>query len=180
MLERVSHATLSVMVVWCFLVTGTPTARAQALCPDFGAPSFEVGLLRAPDSITVEVELRAFGATPPGGTWRTPISGGVASDGIALEGVSFTRSNEPRFGSTAQTYDVVVDLRAWGSLVTQLEIVVVDGDRLLRLGAFTDVALHCEAKSVARTFSITDRDFMSFFAGGRTPKLRVERTTGGC
>lgn len=180
MRARVSHGTMFVTLAWCVIVAGTRTAAAQALCPKADVLGLDAGLLRAPETITVEADLRALGGTPPGGTWRMPSSGGLASDGLALEGVSFTRNKEPLPGSTIHTYEVVVDLRAWESIVTDLEFVLVDGERRLRLGAFTGIVLHCEAKSVSRTFSITDHDFVSFFARGRAPKLRVERTTGGC
>jgi hypothetical protein len=190
MLARVSHVTLFVVLPWCLALSATRTATAQALCPEVDVrpfreadvPGLDERFQRAPDTITVDADLRALGGTLPGGTWRIPNSGGLAGDGLALEGVSFTRNTEPEFGSIFHTFDVVVDLRAWGNIVTDLELVVVDGDRRLRLGAFTDVAVHCEATSVSRTFSITDHDFVSFFAGGMAPALRVERTTraDGC
>jgi hypothetical protein len=190
MLARISHVTTLVMLTWCFVVAGTQTATAQALCPEAGVRAFgeadvqalDVGFLRDPKTITVETELRTFGVTLPGGTWRMPNPGGLAWDGLALEGVSFTRNMEPEFEPDFHTFDVVVDLRAWGSTVTDLEFVVVDGERSLRLGAFTGIALRCEATSVSRTFLITHHDFVSFFAGGRAPTLRVKRTTrtDGC
>ncbi len=77
------------------------------------------------------------------------------------------------------SFDVAVDLRAWDNVVIDLESVVVDGARRLRLGAFTGIDIHCEAKRVSQTFSITDDDFVSFFAKAKTPTLRVERTTRG-
>ena len=190
MLARVSHVTMFVMLTWCFLVAGTQTATAQALCPQADVRpfskadvlAFDAGFLHDPKTITVETDLRAFGGTLPGGTWRMPSPGGLAWDGLALEGVSFTRNTEPEFGPTSHTFDVVVDLRAWDSIVTDLELVVVDGERSLRLGTLTGIALHCAATSVSRTFSISDHDFVSFFAAGRAPTLRVRRTTraDGC
>ncbi len=185
MLARVSNVAVFVMVTGCFLAAGTQIASAQALCPEVevrpfsetDVPVFATGFPRDPQTITVETDLRAFG---PEGTWRMPNPGGPAPDGLALEGVSFTRN--PEAGTSLHTLDVVVDLRAWGSLVTDLELVVVDGERSLRLGAFKDVTLRCQATRVSRAFSITDRDFASFFAGGRAPTLRVKRTTrpDGC
>ena len=182
MLARVSHATIFVMLSLCFVVAGTRTATAQALCPKADVLAFDAGFLRGAKAITVETDLRAFGGTLPGGTWRMPSPGGPAWDGLALEGVSFTRNTEREVGPDFHTFDVVVDLRAWDSIVTDLEFVVVDGERSLRLGALTDIAVRCEATSVSRTFSITDQDFASFFTGGRTPTLRVKRTThaDGC
>jgi hypothetical protein len=189
MLARVSRGTTFVFLTWCLVVAGTRTATAQLLCPkvDVDRPFREASLVldagfpRAPETITVDADLRAFGSTLPGGTWRMPSSGGLASDGLALEGVSF-RNTKSELGSMSHAFEVVVDLRAWDSRVTDLELVVVDGERRLRVGAIPGIVIHCEAKSVARTFSITDRDFVSFFAGGRTPTLRVERTTraDGC
>lgn len=184
MRARVSHGTMFVILTVC-LAAGTGAASAQALCPKAAVEPFEgfgAGLPRAPETITVDADLRALGTMLPGGTWRMPYSGGLASDGVALEGVSFTRSSRPQFGSTLHTFDVVVDLRAWDNVMTDLEVVVVDGDRSLRLGAITGLDIRCKATSVSRTFSIADRDFVSFFAGGTTPTLRVKRTTmvGGC
>jgi|GEM_PF-2375606 len=190
MLARVSKAALFVMLTWCFVMVGTQTATAQALCPEadvrpFGEAdvrAFDVGFLRDPKSITVQTDLGGFSSTLPGGTWRIPNPGGLAWDGIALEGVSFTRNTEPESGANLHTFNVVVDLRAWGSAVTDLEFVLVDGERSLTLGAFTGIAVRCEATSVSRTFSIADHDFVSFFAGSRAPTLRVRRATraDGC
>ena len=190
MLARVSHLKLPVMLTWCFVVAGAQAATAQALCPkadvrpfrEDEVQAFNAGFLRDPKTITVETDLRALGGTLPGDTWSMPNPGGLAWDGLALEGVSFTRNTEPEFGPNFHTFEVVVDLRAWGSIVTDRELVVVDGERSLRLGAFTGIVLHCAATSVSRTFSITDQDFVSFFAGGRAPTLRVKRTTraDGC
>ena len=179
---RVSQVTMFVTLVWCLVVAGTRTATAQALCPEAYVQTFDAGFLRAPKSITVEADLGGFGDTLPGGTWRMPASGGIASDGVALEGVSLTQSTKPEFGSNVHTFDVVVDLRASDNVVTDLEFVVVDGERSLRLGAFTDIIIRCQAISVSRKFSISDHDFMAFFAAGRTPTLRVKRTTrvDGC
>jgi len=190
MLARVSNVRIFVMLTWCFVVAGAQTATAQALCPEAevrpfreaDVRAFDAGFLRNPKTITVETDLRALGDTLPGSAWRMPNPGGLAWDGVALEGVSFTRNTEPEFGPNFHTFDVVVDLRAWDSIVTDLEFVLVDGERSLRLGAFTGIALRCEATSVSRTFLITDQDFVSFFAGGRAPALRVKRTTraDGC
>jgi hypothetical protein len=187
MLARVSHVAVFVMVTGCFLAAGAQIASAQALCPEVeirpfsetDVPAFATGFPRDPQTITVETDLSAFS---PEGTWRMPNPGRPAPDGLALEGVSFTRNTEPELGANLRTIDVVVDLRAWGSLVTDLELVVVDGERSLRLGAFKDVTLRCQATRVSRTFSITDTDFASFFVGGRPPTLRVKRTTraDGC
>jgi hypothetical protein len=189
MLARVSRARIFMMLTGCIVVAGTRTATAQALCPEAevrffreaDVRAFDTGFLRNPKTITVETDLRALGDTLPGGAWRMPNPGGLAWDGVALEGVSFTRNTEP-VEPNFHTFDVVVDLRAWGSVVTDLEFVLVDGERSLPLGAFTGIALRCEATSVSRTFVITDHDFVSFFAGGRAPTLRVKRTTraDGC
>lgn len=108
-----------------------------------------------------------------------PASDGIASDGLALDGVSLTRNREAEFGSNVHTFDVVVDLRASDNVVTDLEFAVVDGERSLRLGAFTDITIRCQAMSVSRKFSISDHDFASFFAADRAPMLRVKRTTRG-
>jgi hypothetical protein len=145
MLARVSHAGIFVMLTWCFVVAGTQTATAQALCPEADVRAFDAGFLRGPKTITVETDLRALGGTLPGGTWRMPNPGGLAWDGVALEGVSFTRNTEPEFGPDLHTFDVVVDLRGWNSIVTDLEFIVFDGERSLPLGAFTGIALRCEA-----------------------------------
>jgi hypothetical protein len=179
---RVSILKIFVMLTWCFVVAGTQTAVAQALCPEADGRAFDVGFLRDSKAITVQTELGAFSGTLPGGTWRMSNPSGLAWDGIALEGVSFTRNTEPEFGPNFHTFNVVVDLRAWGSIVTDLEFVIVDGERSLPLGTFTGIAVHCEATSVSRTFLITDQDFVSFFAGDRAATLRVKRTTraDGC
>ena len=188
--ERVSPMKMFVILAWYFVVAGVQAATAQALCPEADVrpfrevevPAFDTRFLRDPKTIVLESDLRALGGTLPGGTWRMPNPGGPAWDGLALEGVSFTRETAPELGSNFHTFDVVVDLRAWDSIVTELELVVVDGERSLRLGAFTGIALRCEATSVSRTFSIADHDFTSFFSGGRVPTLRVKRTTraDGC
>jgi hypothetical protein len=178
-----------VIVTCCLVVAGTETATAQALCPwsdgrafNADARTFEVEVPRAKDTRTVEADLAALRGTLPGGTWRMPSSGGIASDGLALEGVSLTRNTEAGSGSNVHTFDIVVDLRASARILVDLELVVVDGERRLPLGAFTDIAVRCEAKSVSRKFSIADSDFASFFAAGRAPTLRVKRTTllDGC
>ena len=190
MLARVSHVTIFAMVTGCFVLAGTQAATAQALCPqadvrpfsEAGVPAFGTDFLREPKTITVETDLRALGDTLSGGTWRMQNPGGLAWDNVALEGVSFTRNTDPELGPNFRSFDVVVDLRAWGSFATDLEFVVVDGERSLRLGEFTGITLHCEATKVSRTFSITDHDFVSFFADGSAPTLRVKRTTraDGC
>jgi hypothetical protein len=158
----------------CLVAAGTRTATAQALCPQANVKDSEVEIPVAPYTMTLEADVRALGDTLPGGTWRMPVSGGIAPDGLALEGVSFTRNDH--------TFDVVVDLRASDNLVADLEFVVVDGQRTLRLGAFTEITIGCQALSVSRKFSISDYDFVSFFAAGRAPTLRVKRTTraDGC
>ena len=190
MLARVSNVKIFVMLTGCFVVAGNQSAMAQALCPEAevrplreaDVRAFDTGFLRNPKTITVETDLRALGDTLPGGAWRMPNPGGLAWDGVALEGVSFTRNTEPEFGPNSHTFNVVVDLRAWGSVVTDLEFVLVDGEHSLPLGVFTGIAVRCEATTVSRTFSITDDDFVSFFTGGRAPTLRVKRTTraDGC
>lgn len=171
---RVAHVTMFVMVTSCLVVAGTRTATAQALCPQANVRNADVEIPLAPYAMTLEADLRALGDTPPGGTWRMPVSGGIASDGLALEGVSFTRNDH--------TVDVVVDLRASDNLAVDLDFVVVDGERSLRLGAITEINIGCQALSVSRKFSISDHDFASFFAAGRAPTLRLKRTTrvGGC
>lgn len=182
MLARFAHVTMFVMVTCCLVAAGTRTATAQALCPPTDAGDFEVGVPRAPHAMTVEADLRAFGATLPGGTWRMQVSGGIAYDGLALEGVSLTRRLEPGFGSTVHTFDVAVELRASDRILVDVELVVVDGERSLPLGALTEIPVRCEAKSASRTFTISDRDFASFFGAGNAPKLRIKRTSlvGGC
>lgn len=186
MRARVSHVIAFVMLTWCFVVAGTQTATAQALCPQADVRPFSeeirpfvTGSVRDSKTTTVETDLRTLGGTLPGGTWRMANPGGPAWDGLALEGVSFTRKTEPELG---HTFDVVVDLRAWDSIATDIELIVVDGERSLRLGALTGIVLHCAATSVSRTFSITGPDFESFFAGDRAPTLRIKRTTraDGC
>jgi hypothetical protein len=179
---RVSQVTMFAMLTWSLLAAGTRTATAQALCPKSDVRDFSEGFPRVPSTITVEADFRAFGGTLPGGAWRMPGSGGLAGDGLALEGVSFTRNAKAEQGSSGHTFDVVVDLRASDRILVDLEFVVVDGERRLRLGAFTGIAIRCEAKSVSQTFSISDRDFLSFFAGGKAPTLRVTRTglVDGC
>jgi len=182
MLARVSHVSMFAMAIGCLVVAGTRTAMAQALCPEYDAGAFEVRIPHAPQIMTVNVDLSALGGTRPGATWRMPVSGGIAFDGIALEGVSFTRNPEGVLGASLHTFDVVVELRASDRILVGLEFVVVDGDRSLALGRFTDIAVRCEAKRVSQVFSISDHDFVSFFSGGRAPTLRVKRTTivGGC
>jgi hypothetical protein len=189
-LARVLHGTVFVILTWWIVLAGAQAAMAQALCHEADVRpfretdvlAFDAGFLRAPRTITVEADLRGLGDTLPGGTWRMPYPGGLAWDGLALEGVSFTRNTEPKSGADVHTFDVVVDLRAWDSIVTDLEFVLVDGERSLRLGALPNIALRCEATSVSRTLSITDHDFVSFFGAGRAPTLRVKRTThaDGC
>ena len=176
---RVSRVTTFVILAGCLVVAGTRTATAQALCPEANVQAFDAGFLRAAKPITVEADLRGLGDMLPGGTWRMPASGGIASDGLALEDVSFTRNTKPEFGSNLHGFDVTVDLRASENLLIDLEFVVVDGERSLRLGTFKDVAIRCQAMSVSRKVSISDRDFVSIFAAGRAPTLRVKRTTRG-
>ena len=174
------------MLACGLLMAGTQSATAQALCPVAVAVAdvrtFDAGFLRDPKAITIQADLGAFNGSLPGGTWRTPNPGGIAWDGIALEGVSFTRDTEMESGPNLHTFNVEVALRAWGSVVTDLEFIAVDGERSLSLGALTGIAVHCEATSVSRKFSISDRDFVSFFAGEKAPTLRVRRTTrpDGC
>jgi len=179
---RVAHVSMFMVVTWCLAAAGSKTATAQALCPQDAARGFEVEFPAAPHTTTVEANLAALGRTLPEGTWRAPVSGGIAFDGLALEGVSLTRNGKPKLGSSSHTLDVVVALRASDNILVDLELVVVDGEQTLRLGAFTGIAVRCEAKSVSQRFSISDHDFASFFAVGRTPTLRVKRTTvvGGC
>jgi hypothetical protein len=184
MLARVSNLEVLVTLTWCFVMAGTQTATAQALCPEAAAEvrGFNAGSLRDAKVITVQTDLGAFSGTLPGGTWRMPNSAGLAWDGIALEGVSFTGNTAGELDPGFHTFRVVVDLRGGGSMVTDLEFVAVDGQRSLPLGTFTGIAVHCEATSVSGTFLITDHDFVSFFARDKAPALRVKRTTraDGC
>jgi hypothetical protein len=179
---RVLQLTMIVTVVCGLVVAGTPTASAQALCPEAYAQTLDAGFLHAPKTTTLKADLGEFGDMLPGGTWRMPLSGGIAFDGLAVEGVSFTRITEPGSGSKVFTFEVVVDLRASDNLSSDFEFVAVDGDRRLRLGGLTDIRVQCQAMSVTRTFSIATSDFVSFFAAGQVPRLWVVRTTlvGGC
>jgi len=59
-----------------------------------------------------------------------------------------------------------------------LEFVVIDGERQLSLGRFTDIRVRAGKKtSVSQTFSLNAYDFESFFAVGKAPTLRVTRAT---
>jgi hypothetical protein len=182
MLARVAHLAMFLLMTWCLVAAGTPPATAQALCPEPEAQVFGVRLPSAPYVLTVEADLAALGGTRPGDTWRMPVSGGIAPDGLALEAVSFTRNAASKLGSSDHTFDVVVELRASDRILVGLEFVVVDGERSLALGRFKDIPVRCEAKRVSQTFSISDHDFVSYFAGGRAPTLRIKRTSvvGGC
>jgi hypothetical protein len=179
---RVLQLTMFVTVVSGLVVVGAPTASAQALCPEAYAQTLDAGFLHAPRTTTIKGDLGEFGDMLPGGTWRMPLSGGIAFDGLALEGISFTRITESGSGSKFFTFEVVVDLRASDNLSSDLEFVAVDGDRRLRLGSIEGVKVQCRAINVSRTFSIATSDFVSFFAAGQVPRLWVVRTTlvGGC
>jgi len=188
----VSRSTILVMLTWCLVLFASRTATAQLLCPEADArPLDEAGvlridseILRAPKTITVEADVRALGDSLPGGTWRMPSSSGFDCDGLALEGVAFTRHTTPALESSVHMFDVVIDLRArprGDDIAAALELVVTDGERRLRLGSYEDIRLHAgEAMRVSRTISIAKDDFVAFFAGGATPTLRVTRWIPGC
>lgn len=182
MLARVPQTTMFVMVILGLSVAGTRDAAAQALCPATDATAIQLALQRAPVTTTVEADLGALGEMPPGGTWRMPVSPGIAPDGLAIEGVALTRSRAPGLESTAHGFDVVVDLRASDRILVTVELVLIDGERSLTLGTIKEIPVRCEAKSASLTVTISDRDFESFFAGGKTPRLLVKRTSfvGGC
>lgn len=181
MLARVSNRGIFAMLAFCFAMAGTRTATAQALCAVADVHAFDAGFLRDSKTIMVQTDLGAFRGTLPGGTWRMN-PGGPAWDGIALEGVSFTQNPEAETGANFHTFHVEVALRAWGSVVTDLEFIAIDGERSLSLGTLPAITVHCEATSVTGKLSITDRDFVAFFAGEKAPMLRVRRTTrpDGC
>ena len=158
---------------------GAPRTLAQALAREGGGPHFEVLSARSP--VIVEADLSGFSGTPPGGTWRMPAPGGFYCDGLALEGVAFTRNAEIGVDSIVRTFDVVVDLRARPKdedLATDLEFTVIAGDRELPLGQLQNVTVRAgEKTSVSETFSLNAYDLDSFFAAGQSPKLRVTRAT---
>jgi hypothetical protein len=191
MLARVAQVTTIVMVAGCLVTAGSRDARAQALCPQADArhfreldevSQFEVRVPHAPETKTIEADLASLRDTLPGSTWRMANFDGISSDGLALEGVSLTRTPAPGIGSNTHTFEVAVDLRASDRILVELELVLIDGERRLPLAALNDIPVRCEAKSVPLKISISDDDFASFFAAGRAPELRVKRTTivNGC
>jgi hypothetical protein len=164
------------MTLVIFSALGVPwqVATAQGLCPESNVPNFVRGPSRAPVTGLVLSDLRSSGNALPEGPWSLSEPQGQGEDLIALEGVTITRR-----GGTH--YDVAIDLRAWGHVITNLDLVVIDGDRRLAVGAVKGVELHCEAKRVAATISISERDLASFFGTGKAPTLRVERSApDGC
>ncbi len=174
---RMPHATTLAILTWSFAALGAPDASAQALCPHDDAPFGAERLVPPPYAVSIDAEFVAPGGMAPEGSWRLKGAGGAAEDGLALEGVSFKRTIDPGFGSIAHAYVVTVDLRAWGNKVTDLELVLAQGARRLRLGAIEKIAIRCQVKSVSRTFTIDDRDFAWLFGAGETPTLVVTRTT---
>ncbi len=143
------------------------------------AQDFALKLVSTP--VTIEADVRELGGILAGGTWRMPSHGGFYCDGLAVDGISFTRNAEPHFDAVVRTFDVVVDLRARPDaqdVMADLEFIVIDGERRLILGKFTGVRVGARDKtSVAETFSMTAYDFESFLTAGHAPTLRVTMTT---
>jgi hypothetical protein len=161
-----------------FIATVTIAAWAQPLRWS-GDARLRLALIDAP--MTIEASFGDFAFTPPGGTWKMPLTGSFYCDGLALDSVSFTRNEETDLPAIFRSFDVVVGLRAWPQAddkVTDLEFVAIDGERELRLGVIAGIAVRAgESTSFSHTFLLNAYDFDSFFASGTVPDLRVKRTT---
>jgi len=163
------------------MVQGAFVAIVSSACLAGGSGDDDFGLALFDSPMTVEADLKGVAGTPPGGTWKMKSPGGFYCDGLALDGVAFTRNAEPGVDSVFRSYDVVVDLRARPSIddvTVDLEFVAIEGERQLPLGRFKAVSVRSgEKTSWSETFSLTTYDFDSFFAPGAAPTLRVARTT---
>ncbi len=110
-----------------------------------------------------------------------PLSGGFYCDGLALDGVSFTRNADAEFPAIFRSFDVQVELRARPQAddkAADLEFVAIDGERELLLGTIADIHVRAgERTSFSHTFLLNAYEFESFFASGTVPDLRVTRTT---
>jgi hypothetical protein len=179
MSKRIERAAFVAAVSFVCLVGATSSAPAQELARWSGDRDFRVTLVDAP--MTVEASFGDFAATPPGGTWKMPLSGGFYCDGLALDGVSFTRNANAEPPAIFRSFDVQVELRARPQAddkVTDLEFIAIDGERELPLGTIADIHVRAgERTSFSHTFSLNAYEFESFFGAGRTPTLRVTRTT---
>jgi hypothetical protein len=162
MSKRSPHAAFMATISLVVFSGWAPSASAQ--CP-----------------VTIEADLRGFAAIPPGGTWTLLSSGDFYCDGLALDGIAFTRNAEPDVDAIVRTYDVVIDLHSRPQnedVLADLELVAIDGDRRLPLGKFTNIPLRAgEKASHAQTIALNAHDLESFFGGGRTPMLRITRET---
>ncbi len=170
MLARIAHVAI-------FVIMAIPAVRAQALCPKADAQQFDLESLHSRSTTTVESDLAAFSDSSSAATWRMASTGGIGSDGVAIDGVVLKRNARSDQGKT--TVNVVVDLRASDSIVVDLELALVDGVRTLRLGTFDDIPVHCQAIRIEREFKISGDEFQSYQSMGRAPVLRVRRTVRG-
>ena len=160
-----------------FIATVSMAAWAQPL-QWFGDSRLRLALIDEP--MTVEAPFENFAGTPSGETWKMPLTGGFYCDGLALEGVSFTRLPEDAPASVFLQFDVVVHLRAWSQAddkITDLEFLAIDGERELRLGTIPGIRVTAgESTSFSQTFSLSAYDFESFFGDVGSPVLRVTRS----
>jgi hypothetical protein len=179
MSKRTWRAALIATLSMAGLVPASLDAWAQAPLQWSGDRRLRLSLIDAP--MTIEASFGDFAATPPGGTWKMPLTGGFYCDGLALDGVSFTRNEDTDLPAVFRSFDVVVHLRAWPQVddkTTDLEFVAIDGERRLNLGTIAEIRLRAgETTSFSGTFSLSSHDFESFFALGTVPTLRVTRTT---
>lgn len=179
MSKRTARATFFATLSFAGLVLAASSVWAQAAPRWPDGRVFRLALVDAP--MTVEASFDDFAATPPGGTWKMPLTGGFYCDGLALDGVSFTRNENTDLPSVFRSFDVVVHLRAWPQIddkTTDLEFVAIDGGRRLNLGTIAEIRVRVgETTSFSGTFSLSAHDFESFFASATVPTLRVTRTT---
>jgi hypothetical protein len=154
-------------------------ASAQALPKYLEDRPFRLALVDSP--MTVEAPLSGLPNTTPGGTWTMPLTGAFYGDGLALVGVTFTRIDTLGDAAAFHSFDVVVTLRAWSQAddqVMHLDFVVADGENEMSLARFRDVPVRAgKITSFSQTISINAYDFDSWFAFGKTPMLRVRRTS---
>jgi hypothetical protein len=176
MRSHLTHPASLAIIAFSLAALATTDAAPQALCPGDGAPFRVNQVTHPPFAMTIDADLAAPGGGLEG-PWRPASAHGPDEDGLALEGISFARTIDPGFGSMAHAYVITADLRAFGNKIADLEFVLVQGARLLRLGTIEKVELRCEAKTISRTFTIDDADLAWLFAGGKAPQLRVTRTT---
>jgi hypothetical protein len=178
MSKRTWSAAFLATISMAGLVPASSSAWAQPLRWS-GDGRLRLALIDAP--MTIEASFGDFAFTPPGGTWKMPLTGSFYCDGLALDGVSFTRNDETDLPTVFRSFDVVVALRAWPQIddkTTDLEFVAIDGERRLNLGKIAAIRVRAgETTSFSGTFSLSAYDFESFFGDGGSPTLRVTRST---